>query len=271
MKIMKKMTFAVWFTALLAVFTFSSCLNSDDNDGQRFGTEAVKVVGSLGTYEFQTLNGFTLIPTNMSELTMDLSTRFAMIAYTFNPEQVNQTTKRVPVVMKAILPIRSQYTNPSLNAMEKFANAPIRNITTEASYEFFSVAFWDAKTMFLPITFFVRDLPEKEMEAEYKKHSFMVCYDINNEENDKNTLVFHVRHNVADPDMNKERKYRYTSNVYELDLNMALNEFQTKFGGTPRTIKLEYEENYTGEYDHDNIKSHISEVDYEKYLQNMKK
>ena len=269
---MKKMTFAVWFTALMAVFTFSSCLDSGDYNGERFGSEPVKVLGNLGTYEFLSNSGFTLVPTNMSAINIDISTRYAIITYRFNPEQLNQTTKRVPVTLTGIAPVESQHTYPTLEGMKEFANSPVRNITTQQSYTDFAVGFWDAKTMFMPITYFVKNVQTDEaVKEELKKHSFQIHYDMENEENDQYGMVFHVRHKVQDPEKNEERQSIYSTSIYEVNLNKSLSDYQGKFGKMPDVIKIEFEHNYTGIYNETQVQSKVVEVNYKQYLDKLKK
>lgn len=265
---MKKMTFAVWFTALLAVFTFSSCLDSD-NGGQRQGSEIVKVTGLMGTYEFESAAGYKLVPSNMSSINMDISTRYAYIAYTYDSEAVTENVKKISVVLNGVMPIHEQYTHPSLEGVEGFSNAPIRNITTGGSYEFFPVSFWDANTMFLPITYFIKDLGDRtELQKEIDSHSFEIYYDLEDEDVDANseTLVLHVAHHVADPSLNKDRSHRYNTSIYEVNLQMAISDFEHKNGNKPRSIVLKYKESYNGEFTESQMTAGKAEINYEAIL-----
>ena len=265
------MTFAVWFTALLAVFTFSSCLD-DENGGQRQGSEIVKVVGMLGNYEFQSAGGFKLIPTNMSALTMDISTTFAFIAYQYDYAQINQTTKRVPITLTGIMPIKSNYTRPSLDGMKEFANAPIRSITTNGGYDAFPVSFWTPTTMFLPISYFIKDYGDNSaLQKELDSHSFEIFFDVDDKEAYGDELVLHVRHHVADPSLNKERNVRINTNIYEVDLSMAVSMFEQKKGNKPNRITIKYEESYNGEYQENQLVQGTAEIDYQSILNAAKK
>ena len=266
---MKKKTFAVWFTALMAVFTFSSCLN-DDYNGEIVGSEAVKVSGGLGFYEFKTKAGFTLTPINMEALTMNITSNYAYIIYSYKQEAVNQETKRVPVTMKGISPIYENHAISSMEGIDEHSNAPIRNITTQVSYDSFPVFFWNKTTMFLPITFFVENLSADKMEAEVKKHTFRIYYDVNDPENNASNLVLHVRHHVVDPDKNNNRTNYYTS-IFEVDLRYALSQFKEKFNtDVPETISIEYKENYVGSYDETQIQSKTVQVNYSTLVENQK-
>ena len=268
---MKKMTFAVWFTALLAMFTFSSCLDTE-NGGQRQGAEIVKVVGMLGSYEFESAAGFTLIPTNSNALTMDISTRYAFIAYSYDTEQVNQTTKKVPVTLTGIMPIKPKFTQPTLDGLKDFSNAPIRTISAGGSYDVFPIQFWDTTTMFLPINYFIKDYGDNAaMQKELDSHSFEIFFDLLDEEAYSDNLVFHVGHRVADPSLNKDRRNKINSSIFEIDLSMAIKMFENKNNKKPSKIIIKYDESYAGEYVENQLTVGKVEIDYQSILNAAKK
>ena len=260
------MTFAVWLTALFAVFTFSSCLDSND-DGQRQGSEIVKVAGMMGTYEFESAGGYKLVPTNMSSITMNIDTKYAFIAYSFNSNDAKEKT-RIPVSLTGVMPIPERYAHNSLDGMKEFANAPIRNITSGGSYEFFPISFWDANTMFLPITYFIRDLgDQKELTAEVASHSFEVYYDLEDKAGDDQTLVLRVAHRVSDDSLNKDRSRRYNTNIYHIDLSYVLAQFKDKNKRMPGYICVKYQgNNYSGSFVENEIREETVKVDYEALL-----
>ena len=103
---MKKMRYAVWFTALLAVFTFSSCLDSDGG-GQRQGMDIVRVEGFMGSYSFKSASGYELMPSNASQITMDINTEYAYIQNVYDSENVTPETKKIPVELTGVMPINS--------------------------------------------------------------------------------------------------------------------------------------------------------------------
>lgn len=265
------MTFAVWFTALLAVFTFSSCLD-DDNGGQRQGSEIVKVLGGFGAYEFESAAGYRLVPTNMSQITVDVNTNFAFIAYTYDSGLVNENTKKISVQLNGILPINYLDTEATLEGMKEFSNAPIRNINAGGSYEFFPISFWNATKMFLPVTFFVKDFSDpKELQKEINSHYFQIFFDVNSEECNSGDLVFHVGHRVADPSLNKDRSRKYSTNIYEVDLSMAVGMFEQVYTKKPDRIIFKYEESYAGEYKENEMTQSTVEIDYRAILNATKK
>lgn len=69
---MKKMKLAVVFAALVSVFGFSSCLNSDDNGngGWDYADYVTVVQGYLGNTVLKTDGGLTLTPLNSSILSV---------------------------------------------------------------------------------------------------------------------------------------------------------------------------------------------------------
>ena len=270
---MKKMTFAVWFTALLAVFTFSSCLDSENN-GQRQGAEIVKVEGGFGMYEFKSVAGFRLIPTNMSQITMDINTRYAFIAYSFETEQVNQETKKVPITLSGIMPIKPKYTQPTSEGLKDFSNAPVRNISAGGSYDVFPVMFWDATTMFLPINYFIKDYGDNSsLQKEIDSHNFEIFLDLDDEEAYSENLVLRVGHRVADPSLNKERRSKINTNIYEVDLGMAIGMFKNKNKNekNPSRIIIKYDESYAGEYVENQMTPGRVEINYQSILDETKR
>ena len=269
---MKKIRFAVWFTALLAVFTFSSCLDSE-NGGQRQGTEIVKVAGMMGMYSFHSASGFELIPSNMSQITMNIDTQYALITYSYDSGQVTETTKKVPVEVYSILPIESRYPNPSLDGMKEFANAPVCAISAGNSMSYFPISFWDAENMFLPIYYYIKDVSNKDdMTKELNSHHFELYYDVNDENAMEDELVIYVRHNVADPSLNKDRKGKYNLNIYHVNLMQIVSEFEREKGTKPSKLLVKYEENNsTGEYDPHYVMEGKAEVDYSYILKNFQK
>ena len=261
---MKKMTFAVWFTALLAVFTFSSCLD-DENGGTRQASEIVKVNGFMGAYTFLSAHGYELIPTNSSALNLDINKEYAYIQFGYNSDDVTENMKKINVELYGVLPIEEKYISESLENMKEFANAPVVNITTGGSYTYFPVSFWDPYTMFLPINYLIKDFGDnKELVKEVSSHDFQVYFDVNDEDAyDETTMILHVRHHVMNPELNKER-YRPNVNIYKVDLNNALHNFESAKGAKPEKIVIEYEESSNALYE--GIQSSRAEIDYKAIL-----
>ena len=259
------MTFAVWFTALLAVFTFSSCLDSE-NGGTRTGAEIVRVSGYMGTYTFESAHGYELIPTNMSALTMDINTQYAYVTYGYDSGLVTEGMKKIQVELYGILPIKQQDVRGSLEGMKEFANAPIQNITAGGSYTYFPISFWNPNTMFLPINYFIKDYADqKDIQKEVSSHDFEICYDLNDEDAYDGSLLLHVRHHVGDPALNKER-FKPNTTIFHVDLSRILNNYKEAKGGLPDKIVVEYEENSTALYDEHSVYPRKVEVDYQTIL-----
>ena len=264
---MKKMRFAVWFAALLTMVTFSSCLDSEDG-GQRQGSEIVKVTGMMGMYSFQSAGGYELVPSNMSQITMDINTEFALVVYSYDSGQVTDQTKRIPVELLSILPIERHYINDTLEGMKEYGNAPIRAISAGGSMEFFPISFWNPTTMFLPINYFVKDSANKdEILKEVNSHSFEIFSDVNDTEAMDGQMILHVRHRVVDPSLNKERRYKYNTNIYHVDLSQSVYEFESMNGKKPETIIVKYEESTVGDYDPSYMTEGRAEINYRQIIE----
>ena len=267
---MKKMRFAVWFTALLAVLTFSSCLDSDGG-GQRQGMEIVRVEGFMGSYSFKSASGYELIPSNSGQLTMDINTEYAYIQYVYDSENVTPETKKIPVELTGVMPIRSQYINRNIEGMKDDANAPIANISTGGSYTYFPVTFWNPNTMFLPVNYFIKDAADqKELQSEVATHSFTVYFDENDPDGSDDQMILHVRHHVIDPSLNEKRQ-RINTNIYHVDLTQIMYDFERKNGQKPSTIVFEYEQGESGRYGENYVSSSRSELSYSEILGAFKK
>lgn len=269
---MKKMTFAVWFTALLAVFTFSSCLDSDDN-ATRAGSEIVQVTGYMGLYSFQSAGGYEIIPSNQSAINMTIETKYAYVTYSYQTADVVEGMKKLKAEIYSLLPIPDKMLNSNVEAIKTFANAPIRNITYGASYEFFPISFWDVNTMFLPINYFIKDSSDKEaLKKEVQSHNFEVFYDLNDPAMESsNDLILYVRHNVMEPELNKDRNFRVNTNIYWMDLRYVMSSYEQKNGKKPSRLIIQYEQNATGEYDEHQIVPTRVEIDYSAILQSAEK
>lgn len=268
---MKKMSFAVWFTALLTVFSLSSCLDSDDN-ATRQASEIVKVTGYMGFYSFESAAGYEIIPRNQSVLTQDINSRYAYIAYSYNGGDVTTDMKKISVDLIGVLPIKDQYIHDQIEGMDEFANAPIRNITAGAVPEFFPITFWDATTMFLPVNYFIKNsASEEELKNEVNSHSFEIFFDENEAKQDGNEMILHVRHHVGDPALNKDRNSRINTDIFYVDLTYVLEQHKAKFDKLPQTITIEYEGNTTGSYEDEDgqkvTQSTKASVEYDKILQ----
>ena len=260
---MKKMTFAVWFTALLAVFTFSSCLD-DETGGTRQASEIVKVNGYMGTYSFKSAHGYELIPTNAGALTMDINREFAFIQYGYNSDDVTQNMKKINVQLYGIMPIDRKVINESVEGMKEFANAPIRNITAGGSYSYFPITFWDPNIMFLPVNYFIKEYSDnKETQKEVASHDFMIYFDVNDPDAYDGSMILRVRHHVMDPALNKER-YRTNLSIYQVNLSSAMATYESVKGAKPERIVVEYEEATNGMYEEHNLVSSRAEINYKR-------
>lgn len=258
---MLKMKLAVVVTALLTMLGFTSCLNGDGNS-TGYGTEYVKVDGFMGFYSFKSAAGYTINPLNGSQITSDIGTTYALINYQYDSETVTPDAKEIDVTLTGILPISTKNVSSNVAGMEEYSNAPIRMVSVQ-SYEYYSIAFWDKYTMFLPIYYFAKQISdEDEQKEELNSHSFELYYDANDENAATGELLLHLRHNVKDPDINKERT-TLTSNIFHYDLNSVLAQYAAANGGdTPSKITVEYEQNsYNSEYE-SGVMSTKVEIDY---------
>lgn len=93
---MKKLNFAVLFAALIAMFSFSSCLDTMEDDGTRTGNYFVKVVSMMGVTYFQDVQGNKFSPsTPLTDVKSDMA--LVNLTYNVNDMQTNGGNTTVTV------------------------------------------------------------------------------------------------------------------------------------------------------------------------------
>ena len=264
---MKKCKFVALLAAVLSVLTFSSCLDGESSSTRVF-SGYVKVGGMTGSYSFSTPDGYQIIPLNQNVFTKPIDTRFAFLNCTYESDAMSSGSKTVSATLiSPFIPIESKYPVPSLEGMTEAANAPISNVGGVGAPINFG---WSPSTMFVPLKYFVKTFTDSQsQQQEFNAHTFEMFYDVNDKDAVKGQLVLHLRHSVVNPEENKNRQTE-SLGIYHFDLSNALFEFESAQGSAPRTIVVEYEQNYTGEYGRD-ITPEKVEVDYQTILQQFSK
>ena len=264
---MKKMKFVALLAAVLSVLTFSSCLDGDSNSTNAF-SGYVQVGGMLGNYSFTTPDGYQIMPLNQGVFTKPIDTKFAFLNCTYDSEIMSTGSKVIQATLiSPFIPIKSKYPTNDIQNMKEFANAPITNVGGVGAAIHFG---WTSSTMFVPLKYFVKSYSDSQaQQQEFDAHSFEIFYDVNDKDAVKGQFVLHLRHAVTNPEENKNRQSE-TIGIYHFDLSSALFEFENAHGSSPRTIVVEYEQNYTGEYGRDTMPARV-EVDYETVLKGFSK
>ena len=265
------MTFAVWFTALLAVFTLSSCL--DDGGSNTYPVSGyVKVGGMMGNYYFTNQLNEKFVPTNPTVLPTIIDADYGFITGSINKDQ-QQSSKEVPVDIQGYAFAKSAYMSGSTEHMKDYANAPISLVNGGTMYSAVPVGFWNPTIMFVPVYYFVKGANNQNGadEAEKSAHSFSFYYKVGGDSDIINStesdLVIYVRHRVVNPEENKNRKMM-NMDLYQLNLNEALAAFGEQYNGKkPQQIFVEYENNSAdGAYDSTVVRSTNARIDYQAYL-----
>lgn len=117
---MKKMKLAVVFAALVSVFGFSSCLNSDGESSSWDGGDYVTVKEYLGSAYLLTDNGLTLTPTSSSVLSglMNGTSGYyprAIVYYKLAEGEIiteGKTSYNISQITGSILPSKEFNANP---------------------------------------------------------------------------------------------------------------------------------------------------------------
>lgn len=224
---MKKTKFAVLLTAFMAVLGLSSCLG--EPDPYFTGTEIMKVDGFMGFYSFKSAAGYTVEPTNSSVLTSDINTEYAWVTYKYDTRTtvINNDTKSINAEIQYLLPI-----SDISYGYDEEPNVSIHTVSE-------NVKFYDEYNIFIDLTYFYKSSDDQEdLKEELDQHSFYLTKATaeNDDDVNDNTMVLNLVHQVADSDINKERKAWGTESRH-FNLSYVLE------GTKPEKIIIKFKQN----------------------------
>lgn len=222
---------ALILSAVIAVtLTLSSCL---DNKGENITTriDFLKVNNQMGNYTFMDPYGFTLHPSNQNEITVPITTKYAIVQYQYDPTIDRQGSTSLEVKVVQYGEIEDHELTPSESAIKSNSNTIINSSQG-------SPIFFDKNNIFVPLTYLVTQSNNREeLNTELAKHNFDFTYPANGYTTD--TLSIKLTHQVTDPD-NTNRSINYTS-WNHLDLTSVLQLYKQSKGTTPQYFAIEYE------------------------------
>lgn len=237
---MKRMNLAVICTAMMALLGFTSCLDSKNGTTTGQWVGIVKVNSASGYYQFKSADGSTIVPSNQSDLQgkgLENYT-FAYVMATYNTEDLSQGSASVPMQISGVSPIKSSAVNSGTgDGMAAFSNSSVAFVSNDASNGM--VTFYSTQDMFVPVSYYYKPYSQgsAELTDELNKHSFALFYDV--KAVSEGALTFHLRHQVQDEALNKERTSRGAEYLH-FNIAAAVQEYRLEKGGLPQTIQIEY-------------------------------
>ena len=251
---MKQMKFLL--VALMAVvmgLSVTSCMNGDDNNGpQTFG-----VIAKLDSYasSFKTMDGTKWIPTDATSI-MLLSSGMYIVNGQYNREDVNANTASITFTLTST---PTNIDGPSVTSTPETANATMYALNYENAYYPY---LFDKNTLILPAMFhFKNSSVATELEAELKKHKFIISYDEEEVAKGGETLDLFVNHVVTDDE--KVVRDSYTVSYEAYDLSYIISRYSNL-----KTITIHAQVNRTSDdLANSSTKEDKFDIDYSKITQ----
>ena len=228
---MKMAKFKIWMVALTLIMgvSFTSCMNSDESESPFDGAGMFYVVNSyMGSY-FEDPAGNKLHPTSASVLAMETNygfkmseTKLAVIYYKFVKEETAAACDGPDLI-----------TTETQVEMEESVteNAPIVSLTPTVNdgytYRELKPAFYDKKTLVLPIAWRMENSSEK-----LAQHKFNLVYVTSDTENSATDLVLYLRHDRGTDE--KTDVGTYTQDGYNIE--EAIAHFAGITGKEPKNV-----------------------------------
>lgn len=265
---MKKFKLSVLAMALTTMLGFTSCLDNGDSDygGGGYGAEIVRNSSYWGTHSFVNQYGAVYEPLNASQVTTWPSTEFSYIMYSYEAEEVTDTTdNRINVTLMTLAAVNDGSVL-ARRPMDTDANAPVNYFATGDGN---AVAFYQLNDMILSINFFRRNVDNDEVLEEIDKHQFSLYYNAE-EDFTSSSMTFYLRHNVTD--LQDDDNFNVTvSNLYHFNMASAFAQYQQMFGKEPTRIVISYEQNSSnGSYEDNMVADRTYEFNYEDMVKNYK-
>lgn len=244
-----KMKWAVALTALVSVFTLTSCFDSDD-DGTRQVGGFVKVNNYFGT-TLTNVTGFKYTPTPTSLATVESNgfkpeqTNIAYFLGTYNENEQNITEETTNLDVNLMVAVSLDATVEvvlSEGASNDSVNyAPIISLDNAAlmqNSKIYKPWFFNNNTLILPIRYFMSK----------PNHYFTLCYYPEENKSGDTTLKLYLKHNN-----HEDKSIGYTSldsyinyHFFAFDLTRVYSHYRMTIGGAselPETIEIVTVEN----------------------------
>ena len=259
---MKKTRFAVFFAALMAMLSFTSCLDSDGGSSTNSMYTVLKVNGFTGDYWFTDAAGCQYVPSSQNGLANSglEQYQYAFVGFTYDASQVTQDTKKIIVDLYAASPVKTYYADEAEgDEMKEYSNASFQAVSTDISYNMY-VTFFSRNDVFVPVSYYYKaSSSNDELKAELNSHDFRLYFD--KEQSSSSTMKLCLRHRVQDPTANKDRT-TVGSEYLHFNLAQVMAYYRNLFNTTPLTIEIEYLYNYSSSELGDNPIAKQIEVDY---------
>lgn len=249
---MKKQKLAVAFAALLTMVGFSSCLNGD-NDPTVSPQELMRVNGGTGFYSFTSAYGYTVTPLNMSDLSNLSLQSYAIVQYSYD-SSVLEWNEDKKVTVNNVVSIKDDFTFPKAPEADA-GNAPLYTISSSMAQPMY----FDKYNLFIPVTYYYKNSSDSDdLKAELNSHSFALYYDPNDAESTDGKLLLHLRHKVADTEVQRSD---YGTEYRHFNITSVLSSYASAHRvSMPDKLVIEYERSSSSSYE--NKTSEKLEINY---------
>ena len=238
---MKKMRLMVWFTALVSLIGFSSCLG--DDDGERETVMLLKTVDpymGMGSLQFQDVTGTKFVPNK--SISAAKSEKFAYVQFRYNQKelaQLNQTNNSLPIELLADpVFISEAYSMPEAPEPEMDHNTLVALINNGV---------WKDKMdncLILTLQHYVKAGTNNDnISTEAANHDYTLYLD-GGEHLDDQDLNLELRYRRVeatpeDKDLNKTFSVAYGTPKY-FDISSFVNDYEAKHGKSPRNVNVRF-------------------------------
>ncbi len=243
---MKTSFFKVCLAALLAVFSLSSCLESND-DGTRSNYGFFKPVSLMGYSYYVDASGFKYVPTTTSSTsttTPSYASDLVLLQYSYNVNNLTMESTSVDITLLA-----SPY---YVRALEYVSEAETEDNKALSIYNIEGLGLWGTDYLILPISTRVhKSTTNDTFETEAANHHFELYMDEEGSSDNQNVLRLKLRYTIDDVTADDEDKLKeyttYYSDYMSCDIRRAVYDYQVLNGGDyPEKIEVSYQMSQAG-------------------------
>lgn len=243
---MKTSFFKVCLAALLAVFSLSSCLESND-DGTRSTYGFFKPVSMMGYSYYVDASGFKFVPTTSSATSSTPSYEYdlALVQFSYNVNDLVQGATSVDITLLG---------QPSYLRKVDYLEEVGEESSYLSIYEVGRLGLWGKDYLIFPFVMRVhKSTTTATLDTELNSHHFGLYLDEEGSSDGKNVLRLQLKYSINDVTANDEDKLKEYSLFYSdyhymtFDIRHAVGDYQTLNGGEyPEKIEVSYQQSQSG-------------------------
>lgn len=241
---MKTSFFKVCLAALLAVFSLSSCLESND-DGTRSTYGFFKPVSMMGYSYYVDASGFKFVPTTSSATSSTPSYEYdlALVQFSYNVNDLVQGATSVDITL---------LTEPSYLRTMDYLEEVGEESSYLSVYDIQSLGIWDKDYLIIPVSMRVhKSTSTTTLNTELNSHHWGLYLDKEGSADGKNVMRLQLKYSINDVTAEDEDKLKeYTlgySDYMTFAIREVIDDYQTLNGGEyPEKIEVSYQQSMSG-------------------------